>query len=95
MYDALGRIIEVDDIVTYPVRQGSHMWINAGVVAEINDSHILVGRFNGSKDVKLVRVTTPYRVTIAMRGHLLRDLTAVGNETLGVYDEVTSGSIAE
>lgn len=35
-YDFYGRMIRRNDVITYPVRQGSSMWLDHGKVTEIN-----------------------------------------------------------
>lgn len=85
MIDTLGRTIEKHDIVTYPVRSGSSMWVNSGTVLEVERDHILVAKYNGVDDnLRAVKITAGDRVTIAVRGHMLRDLCDIGDNTMGL-----------
>ena len=66
MFDALERRIHVGDVVTYPVRRGSAMYIRAGRVVGLD----LDGVRGIEVDVKgkIVKVTETDRVTIAVSG---------------------------
>lgn len=86
MIDVLGRSIQRDDIISYPVRQGSQMWVNVGSVLDVCGDHIVVGRFTGSEVLKTVRVSAGERVTIAVRGQQLRDLCDIGDRTMGTHN---------
>ncbi len=43
--DFFGILIEVEDMVVYPVRQGSRMWMVNGLVSELGDGRIKVDVF--------------------------------------------------
>lgn len=90
MDDTLGRKIEKHDIVTYPVRRGSQLWVNSGTVVEVTPESILIAKYNGvDGELRAVRVTAGDRVTIAVRGHLLRDLCDIGDNTMGLGNNET------
>ena len=38
--DFLGRFIEVDDTLIYPVRRGSRMWLNSIVVSKVESDRV-------------------------------------------------------
>ena len=37
MKDAIGNILQVGDLIGYPVRRGSHMWMSFGWIEEFRD----------------------------------------------------------
>jgi len=70
MFDALDRKIKVGDLVTYPVRRGSVMYVQVGVVTGLDldgERGLLIAR-----EGKQVKVTETDRVTIAVRGSDIR-----------------------
>jgi hypothetical protein len=42
MKDSLGRTIKPGDVIVYPGRSGSYVWINHGVVMEVEETYIKV-----------------------------------------------------
>lgn len=86
MIDTLGRSIQRHDLITYPVRHRSQMWVNSGTVLEVTPGYIVVAKYNGTEDMRTVRITAGDRVTIAVRGQLLRDLCDIGDSTMGISD---------
>lgn len=64
--DALGRRINANDIVTYPVRRGSSMYIRSGKVVglDLDNTRGIIVSINGRN----VKVTETERVTVAIRG---------------------------
>jgi len=40
--DSLDREIELGDVITYPSRQGSGMWVNFGRVVEIKEDYLVL-----------------------------------------------------
>ena len=39
-HDFLGNAVKVGDKIVYPGRQGSHMWLNEGVVTKLNETKL-------------------------------------------------------
>lgn len=52
--DILDREIKVGQVVAYPVRKSSSMWMNHGVVSEVGDDYIVV-RCDGGTRRSVVR----------------------------------------
>lgn len=69
MKDILGREIKVGQIVAYPVRQSSSMWMSYGEVKEIGEKTIKVmpsrGRWGTQPLGKLATTSRIDRVVIA------------------------------
>jgi len=54
--DILGRTIEVNDVLVYPVRKGSRMWLSRITVAKI-ESDAIHGSNPDGRRVKLTNLT--------------------------------------
>ena len=53
--DFLGRIIEIDDVLVYPVRKGSKMWLSRFTVSKI-ESDAIHGTNPAGRRVKLTNL---------------------------------------
>lgn len=67
MNDVLGRKLQSGDIVTYPVRQRSDMWVCTGLVLAVTEDGLKIMKLHGEPG-RHVTVTESQRVTLAIRG---------------------------
>jgi hypothetical protein len=69
--DVVGIPLTVGSRVTYPVRQGSRMWVNAGEVVELDRNKNLVKVFNGKRRywVKAERCTSTVLCAVEVLNH--------------------------
>ena len=49
MRDFFERLIRVDDIIVYPVRQGSRLWIEKAKVYDMHEDTLKIEKSNGNK----------------------------------------------
>lgn len=64
MRDFFDREIEVGDLVTWPVRRASRMWMNAGTVMAVSADELSVCKRDTGRTVTLKNAKT----VISMRG---------------------------
>ncbi len=83
MIDVLGRIIGEGDVVTYPVRQGSYLWVNAGRVLSVESDHIRVLKYEEGEG-RVVSVRNTENVTIVERDIAIVDRACMTDTLLGV-----------
>lgn len=69
MKDLLGTVIEVGDVVAYPVRRGSFMQLKSATVAELGPSGVVCL----NKDGRRVTLKIPTRCVVARKVSVERD----------------------
>jgi hypothetical protein len=52
MKDQYGRCIYIGDIITYPTRKGSKVYVNTAVVLNISEQHLCIQRYDVNKYTK-------------------------------------------
>lgn len=55
MKDFLGVVIERGDLIVYPGRKGSHMFMNQARVVEVQKFHLIVEKEGGERQSTLSR----------------------------------------
>lgn len=86
MIDVLGRTIGVGDLLSYPVRQGSDLWVNVGRVLSVEDGSIRVMKYeDGEGRVVVIRNTR--NATIVQRNELFDDFVCVAESIYGGTDD--------
>ncbi len=96
MIDTLGRTIHVGDLITYPVRHRSDLWVNAGKVLSVGDDGMRVLKYEDG-ECRVVVIRNSRNVTIVERGVASEDSLCIADTLLGVTNEVpcTPGIIAQ
>lgn len=61
--DFFGRAVQVDDVIAYPQRQGSNLWMETGKVLAVEAEKLSIRKSNGRKtkirNVRLCIVAPP------------------------------------
>jgi ferredoxin-fold anticodon binding domain-containing protein len=68
MTDVVGAVVHVGQVVTYPGRWSSTLYVNVGVVRKIEGDDVLVQRIEKGKLGKLVWLQRPDRLTVSTMG---------------------------
>lgn len=73
MKDCTGRDILEGDLITYPVRARSQMWMNQAIVTVVGEDYIEVEKFLGASTHRKARIKDVSRTTIALRASQILD----------------------
>lgn len=62
--DFMGKVIRVKDLIVYPVRQGSNLWMNQAVVIKIESSDKVTTIHAERPDGTVVKLTKTENIVI-------------------------------